>query len=232
MGKNRVIRERILKRIFDIAASLFLLIVLSPLFLLFAILLKLEGLINPSFKGPVFFKSIRISKGKPFTMYKFRTVNYQTYLFLEKDKISRSISAFICSDNNRKYLTPMGTFIDRVYLDELPQLFNVLKGDMSMVGPRPHIIQHYENDLKEGIISIKYIKGGIMGLVQASKKNPAMQKVFERMAIKYAARDKSMELTDRLYFQRYLKASALEMLFYDLWIIYRCIIVVIKAQGV
>ncbi|MFH1868875.1 MAG: sugar transferase [Candidatus Omnitrophota bacterium] len=230
--EDTIVKERILKRIFDIVVSAFFLLLLSPLFLAFALLLKLEGLINPFFKGPVFFKSIRISRGKEFTMYKFRTVNYDTYLFLEKDKMRRSITEFICSANNKEYLTPVGAFLDKIYFDELPQLYNVLKGDMSMVGPRPHIIEHYNNDIKEGITSAKYIKGGILGLVQASKKNPKMQEVFKRMALKHFSKDKSLEVTERLYFQRYLRASAVELLLFDIWIIYRCLLVVLAAKGI
>lgn len=232
MKKTTYAKERISKRIFDIVTSAFLLVFLSPLFLLFAILLKLEGLLNPSFKGPVFFKETRISRGRPFLIYKFRTVNYKTFRLLEKDKSHKSITQFICAPDNQKYLTPVGALLDSIYFDELPQLFNVLRGDMSMVGPRPHIIEHYENDLKEGVVSAKYIRGGMMGLSQASKRNPSMQEAFERMALKHTTRDKTMVFIDRLYFRKYLRAPALEMFFYDLWIIYRCLIVVLQAQGI
>jgi len=226
-----MVKERRLKRIFDIAGSAFLLIVLSPLFILFALLLKLEGLFNPHFRGPIFFKETRISRGRPFQLYKFRTVNSPTLKLLMQAKGTESITHFICLEDNYKYLTPVGRFIDRIYFDELPQLFNVLKGDMSIVGPRPHILPQYDSDIESGIVSAKYIKGGIMGLVQASKKKPELRKAFVRMALKHSSGNHEIELIDRLYFRKYLKDSALEMLFFDISIIYKCLLVILDAKG-
>ena len=228
--KKKVVKERVVKRIFDMAVSLLLLVLLSPFFLLLALLLKLEGLVDPSFRGPVFYTETRISKGVPFKIYKFRTVTSKNLELLKKG--TRSITEFTSKNDKRKYLTPVGAFLAQRYLDELPQLFNALKGDMSLVGPRPHVPDHYEHDLKSGVVSAKYIKAGVMGLVQASKGKPEMRKVLTRMASKRAAVNKSMIFIDRLYFQKYLKSSAVEMLFYDLDIMFRCILVVLEAKGI
>lgn len=110
-----------LKRIFDIVFSLVGLVVLSPLFLVFSIILLFSN-------GPIIFKQERIGyKGKKFTIYKFRTMSVDA----ESDGIPR------LEAERNKYLTPFGSFLRAHHLDELPQLWNVLKGDMSFVGPRP-----------------------------------------------------------------------------------------------
>lgn len=110
-----------IKRLFDIVFSLVGLIVLSPLFLVFSIILLFSN-------GPIIFKQERIGyKGKKFTIYKFRTMSVDA----ESDGIPR------LEAERNKYLTPFGSFLRAHHLDELPQLWNVLKGDMSFVGPRP-----------------------------------------------------------------------------------------------
>jgi len=226
---KKKIKERKVKRFVDILFSLVILIILSPFFLTIAIFVKLAQFKNSSYRGPVFFKETRVSKGEKFTLYKFRTVKYKIYERIKNGE--RSITEFTASREKDKSLTPLGSFLAQMYLDELPQFFNVLKGDMSLVGPRPHIPEHYANDIKYGIVSAKYIKAGVMGLVQASKGNPAMKRVLARMAKKHITQNKTMIFVDRLYFQKYIKASAFEMFLYDLWIMYKCAIVVLEAKG-
>lgn len=224
------IKERALKRIFDFVASAFLFALLSPIFILIIVLIKLEGIIKPSCKGPVFSGETRISKGKPFRIFKFRTLKNAILKLIEKDK--RSINEFTNARDRDRYLTAVGGFLVKIYFDELPQLFNVVKGDMSLVGPRPHITTQYEDDLKRGVTSAKYIKTGILGLVQASKGLPRMRETLARIAARNAPKEKVMALIDRLYFRKYLEASATEMLLYDMWIAFRCLIVVLGAKGI
>ena len=113
--------QLMLKRLFDIVFSLIGLVILSPLILVFAVILLFSN-------GPVIFKQERIGyKGKPFTIYKFRTMSIDA----ESDGIPR------LEVERNKFLTPFGRFLRAHHLDELPQLWNVLKGDMSFVGPRP-----------------------------------------------------------------------------------------------
>jgi exopolysaccharide biosynthesis polyprenyl glycosylphosphotransferase len=112
----------VMKRIFDLVASLFGVIVVSPLLLLIAILVKLSS------PGPVFFCQERVGRhGKVFTMVKFRT------MFLS----SRHESDTLWTTNGDSRVTRLGAVLRRFSLDELPQLFNVVRGDMSLVGPRP-----------------------------------------------------------------------------------------------
>lgn len=120
------------KRLFDIVFSSMGLLVLWPVFLVFSVILLFQD-------GPVFFKQERIGyKGKPFMIYKFRSMRCDA----EKNGIPRS------EKDRDMYLTSFGSFLRAHHLDELPQLWNVLKGDMSFVGPRPErrcFIEQIEN---------------------------------------------------------------------------------------
>ena len=147
------IKKRPLKRFLDILAAVFFLILFLPLFILVAILLKIEGLRDPEFKDTVFFKETRVSKGKPYLIYKFRTVKKSTLGLIKKEE--KTITAFTSIPDKGRFLTPVGVFLANTYLDELPQFINVLKGDMSIVGPRPHPPDHYKIDLKNGAVSAK-----------------------------------------------------------------------------
>jgi lipopolysaccharide/colanic/teichoic acid biosynthesis glycosyltransferase len=114
-----------MKRLFDVIASSAGLVVLLPLLAVLAILLKRES------TGPVFYRGLRAGRhGRPFRIFKFRT------MVLDADKIGGPSSS---SDDPR--ITRVGNFLRRYKLDELPQLINVLKGEMSLVGPRPEVVQ-------------------------------------------------------------------------------------------
>jgi lipopolysaccharide/colanic/teichoic acid biosynthesis glycosyltransferase len=128
------------KRLIDIVGSLAGLILLSPLFVLIAILIKIED--N---NGPVFFKQTRVGKGeKEFKMLKFRSMvsNAEELLetLLEQNEVSGAM--FKMKDDPR--VTKIGRFIRKTSIDELPQLINVLKGEMSLVGPRPPLLREVE----------------------------------------------------------------------------------------
>lgn len=111
-----------LKRIFDIILSLFGLIILLPFMLIIAILIKLDS------KGPVFFKQVRVTKNaREFKIFKYRTMR------VGSDKYSQ----ITVGKDNR--ITKVGDFLRKYKLDEIPQLINVLIGDMSLVGPRPEV---------------------------------------------------------------------------------------------
>lgn len=112
-----------MKRIFDLIASFAGLVLFSPVFLIISLLVKLND------KGPVFFKQNRVGKdGKLFILYKFRSM-----LIIESSEEVRF------EPGNTSRVTSIGKFLRKTKLDELPQLFNVMKGDMSIVGPRPEI---------------------------------------------------------------------------------------------
>ncbi|MBQ8797374.1 MAG: sugar transferase [Oscillospiraceae bacterium] len=120
------------KRIFDLVMSIFALIVLSPVFLITAIAIKLED------GGKVFFGQTRLTKnGKEFTMYKFRSMcpDAEAKLASLMDKNEMKGPAFKIEDDPR--ITKVGKFIRKTSIDELPQLLNIIMGDMSIIGPRP-----------------------------------------------------------------------------------------------
>lgn len=120
--------NRILKRIFDVFFSFTGLIVLSPVLLIVSLIIKLTSI------GSVFFKQERIGiNEKPFYIYKFRT------MVVDAEKTGRQITV-----KNDERITKAGVFLRRYKLDELPQLINVLRGEMSFVGPRPEVKKYVE----------------------------------------------------------------------------------------
>jgi lipopolysaccharide/colanic/teichoic acid biosynthesis glycosyltransferase len=136
-----------MKRIFDIAAACCGLIVLAPLFFLIAFLIKLDS------PGPVFFRQERIGKGfRPFRIYKFRTMVH--------DAPQRGGLITIGADPR---ITRVGRILRASKLDELPQLINVLKGEMSFVGPRPEVCQYVEL-FRQDYAEILTVRPGITDL--------------------------------------------------------------------
>ena len=147
------IEERIAKRTIDLICSLLLLVITSPVMLLTAAGIKLyDG-------GPVFYKQIRCTMGqKEFHIMKFRSMRVDA----EKDGVARLAA------KNDSRITPIGKFIRAVRIDELPQLLNILKGEMSFIGPRPErpeIIAQYMEDMPEFAFRMK-VKAGLAGYAQ------------------------------------------------------------------
>lgn len=140
------------KRFFDVFFSFILLIVLLPFFFLIAIAIKLED-----FNGSILFKQERIGKdGEIFVMYKFRS------MYENSENIGKTYVKIKKGDSR---ITRVGKFIRITSIDELPQLFNVLKGDMSLIGPRPISHCKYEDFTKEQQKRFQ-VQPGITGLAQ------------------------------------------------------------------
>lgn len=141
----------VIKRIFDVIVSLIMLVILSPIILILAILIKIDS------KGPVFYRQERITtNGKAFKIFKFRT------MVQNADKIGTLVTV-----GNDARITRMGKVIRKVRLDELPQLINVLKGEMTFVGTRPEVKKYVDKYTDEmmatllmpaGITSVASIK--------------------------------------------------------------------------
>ncbi|KYD28511.1 sugar transferase [Parageobacillus toebii] len=156
----------IAKRIMDICGALIGLICLSWLFLIVALLIKLE---DP--KGPVFFKQVRVGKdGKEFYMYKFRSMVTNAEELLESLLHLNEVTGAMFKMKDDPRVTKVGKFIRKTSIDELPQLWNVLKGDMSLVGPRPplprEVAQYTEYDKQRLLVT-----PGCTGLWQVSGRN-------------------------------------------------------------
>jgi lipopolysaccharide/colanic/teichoic acid biosynthesis glycosyltransferase len=179
------------KRIFDILFSFTLLVLLTPLFLIVAIIIKIES------KGPVFYISKRVGTGyKIFDFYKFRT--------MQKDADSQLTSvshlnqylpengkpSFFKIENDPR-VTRIGKFLRKSCIDELPQLFNVLKGDMSVVGNRPLPLYEAENLTTDLWVKRFLAPAGITGLWQISRHNMRNLSERERKELDVAYADKA-----------------------------------------
>jgi len=137
-----------IKRLFDIISSAIVFVLTLPIFLYVVYLIKKES------PGPIFYKAQRIGKrGKPFVMFKFRT------MVINADKIGGPSTA---ADDPR--LTKIGLFLKKYQLDELPQLINVMKGDMSVVGPRPEVKVYVDMMTEEEKNVILSVRPGITDL--------------------------------------------------------------------
>jgi exopolysaccharide biosynthesis polyprenyl glycosylphosphotransferase len=172
---------KILKRSFDIVSSIILIIILSPLMLVTALIIKLESFRENKKGGPIIYLNERIgSDEKKFNVFKFRYMKWEfctdpntkegkKALEYEKELIKKlSIKKgplYKIKNDPRK--TKIGTFIERFSIDELPQLFNVLKGDMSLVGPRPHQEREVAK-YSEYHRRLLTIKPGVTGMAQVS----------------------------------------------------------------
>ena len=209
-------RQKVIKRILDIILSVTVFIVLSPVFLLCAISIKLDS------PGPVFYKQPRIGEGgRCFTFLKFRSMSQKADSEVHRNHIKNLVNhtaGLSCSGNGdeKSYkivederVTRVGEFIRRTSLDELPQFLNVLKGDMSLVGPRPHpvyevnLYNHWYRhrlDVKPGITCLGQIYG---------RYNTEYENVFR-------------------YDLQYLKKASL---FLDLKILFKTIPIVLSRRG-
>ena len=156
---------RILKRSFDIIASVIGLVVLSPVFLAVAIAIKCDD------GGPVFYDQIRIGKnGKKFKMYKFRSMRVNAEDEIEKLQEHSEVDGAMFKMKNDPRVTRVGKFIRKTSIDEFPQLLNVLLGQMSIVGPRPPLpreVADYTQYDKQRL----YVKPGCTGLWQVTARN-------------------------------------------------------------
>ncbi len=153
-AKDLTMEQRVVKRLMDIGISLVALIITSPIMLGCAFAIKLED------RGKVFYKQKRLTKyGRVFEVYKFRTMK-------EENSINKSVTA----DDDR--ITRVGKLLRKYRIDELPQMLNILKGDMTVVGPRPEMLENVEKYTKE-LPEFAYrlrMKAGLTGLAQISGK--------------------------------------------------------------
>ena len=142
-----------IKRLFDVLLSALAILILSPVMVITAISIKADG-------GPAFYKQCRLTKdGKEFMVLKFRSMRVDA----EKDGVAR-----LSTGDKDDRITPVGRFIRKCRIDELPQLFNILKGDMTIVGPRPErpeIAAQYEEDMPEFRLRLQ-AKAGLTGYAQ------------------------------------------------------------------
>lgn len=161
-GLNRKKLQFIIKRIFDIIVSTVLLVLLSPLFLMIIIWIKRDS------EGEAVFKQTRSGvKGEPFTIYKFRTMVKNADKMFNKKVDKETLGSFVFQDKDDPRITRSGRFLRKTSLDELPQLINILKGNMSIIGPRPEIpdiVKLYSEYDRIRLL----VKPGVSGLAQVN----------------------------------------------------------------
>lgn len=151
-GENKLYKNY-LKRPIDFLMSIAGIIVLSPVFLIICLAIKLDS------KGPIIFKQKRVGKNKKhFNIYKFRTMKIDT----PKEMPTHML------DNPDFFITKVGKFLRKTSLDELPQLFNILKGDMAVIGPRPALWNQYDLIEERDRYRANDIRPGLTGLAQIS----------------------------------------------------------------
>jgi len=188
-GQRARLQER-LKRAFDIAASLALLTILLPVFVTIAVLVKLKS------PGPVFFRQKRIGqKAKPFTMLKFRSMyvnadnaihqQYVSWFITASDQEKKSAAGVFKLTNDPR-ITPIGNFLRKTSLDELPQLWNVVRGDMSLVGPRPPLEYEVQKYAPWHCRRVLDAKPGITGLWQVTGRSRTTFDEMVRLDLRYA----------------------------------------------
>jgi len=154
------------KRIIDIAVSIFLLVTLLPLFLVVAIMIKITS------DGPIFFHQERVGRNKRrFRIHKFRTMIPNAEQLIAQLEAINELSGPVFKIKNDPRLTPIGKYLRRTSIDELPQLLNVLKGEMSLVGPRPMAVRDFEGFSEDWQRRRFSIRPGITCLWQVNGRN-------------------------------------------------------------
>lgn len=189
--KGLTAEQSFFKRVMDLVISVVGLVALSPLFLLCSVLIKAED------KGKVFFKQKRATKdGKLFYVYKFRTMK-------EANSINRSVS----SDDDR--ITKVGKYLRKFRIDEIPQLINIAKGEMSVVGPRPEMVENvdeYTDKLPEFSYRLR-VKAGLTGYAQIMGK--------------YNTSPKDKLVMDLMYIEKYSLWLDIKLMFQTLTVFFK-----------
>ena len=169
----------VIKRTIDIVCSFVGILVLSPLFIVIAIIIKLTS------KGPVFFSQKRVGKhGREFDMYKFRSMVVNAEELKEKLAAQNEMSGPMFKMKDDPRVTKVGKFIRKTSIDELPQLWNILKGDMSLVGPRPSLPKEVAQ-FDEWMYKRLEVKPGLTCYWQVSGRNNIDFEDWMKLDIRY-----------------------------------------------
>lgn len=190
-AKDKHVFYNVIKRLIDIIASACGIIVLSPILLIVSILIKVES------KGPIIFAQERVGKDlKTFKMYKFRSMVNDAEELKEKLMQYNQMSGPMFKMDNDPRVTKIGKIIRKTSIDELPQLINVIKGDMSLVGPRPSLpkeVEEFEPWMKKRF----EVKPGLTCYWQVSGRNNIDFEDWMKLDIKYIE-DKNLLLDIKL----------------------------------
>lgn len=203
---------RFFKVCFDKLVAAVMLVFSAPIFLVLKLAYVIEGWLIPENAGPMFFYYNAISAGRVIPKYKVRLIKMK---YIEPEGAKRHDWIAYSAEWSADSRTHVGQFVKKFYLDELPQFYSVLIGDMSVVGPRPLSIMHYERDRAQGNVTRFLLRGGLLGLGHINKGTPEMgNPVYEYE-----------------YVDQYLKRSSWGLLMLDLWIVWRGFLVIVKGGG-
>lgn len=195
-GMNKSFSYFFIKRIIDLIFSILGIILLSPIMLITAIAIKIES------KGPVIFSQIRVGKdGKHFKMYKFRSMVQNAEELKEKLLSQNEMSGPMFKMKEDPRITKVGKFIRKTSIDELPQLFNVIKGDMSLVGPRPNLPKEVAQFSEYHKLKLK-AKPGLTCYWQVMGRNSIGFEEWMELDIKYI-RERSIWVDLKLIFRTF-----------------------------
>jgi lipopolysaccharide/colanic/teichoic acid biosynthesis glycosyltransferase len=174
------------KRVFDIVGALGLLLVTAPIFLVLAVWIPLDS------SGPVFFKNKRRGRhGRTFDVLKFRTMEKEAHAHREKLVNSQNGNRLLFKIKDDPRVTTLGQFLRKYSLDELPQLINVLRGEMSLIGPRPLLKEDFEGAMASDPLFRRWVRDrhqlrpGITGLWQVSGRNDLTFEVSMLLDLEY-----------------------------------------------
>ncbi|MFI7599233.1 sugar transferase [Actinoplanes sp. NPDC049681] len=171
--------RRLIKSVFDVSIAALLLVLLAPVFLAIALIIKLDT------GGPVFFRQIRVARGgELFRMVKFRTMHTDAEARVAAMRDQNEFSGVLFKIRDDPRITRSGRFLRRYSLDELPQLINVLLGEMSLVGPRPPLpseVEQYPQDMRRRLV----VKPGMTGLWQVSGRSDLSWEDSIRLDLRY-----------------------------------------------
>ena len=204
--------SRFFKVFFDKILSFILLVLSLPILLLLKISYVIEGFLIPDNKGPMLFYYWGVSGGKKMKKWKLRLIKTK---FIDQKGAARHDWIAFSAEWTPDSRTITGSFAKKWYLDELPQFWSVFIGDMSIVGPRPLSVMHYERDKAQGNVTRSLLKGGLLGLGHINKGTSEMGK----------------SIYEYQYIDEYLSRSSFGLLKLDLWIIWKGITVILRGGG-
>jgi lipopolysaccharide/colanic/teichoic acid biosynthesis glycosyltransferase len=201
------VRRPLAKRLLDVVVSATLLLLLSPVVLAVLVAFALDAVLEREDRGSLFYREPRISRGRMFGLLKFRT--------LRADALSRAGGHARLLEADPANLTWLGRRVLKPwYLDEIPQLWNILRGDLSLVGPRPWPPELVEQQRAEGITYRDEVSAGLTGLAQLTKGS-----------------DQRYADLDIAYVERSRTLAGWALVRYDLQIVLRTVRVVARGEG-
>lgn len=201
--RGKQLRERVISSI-GLAAA-------APVFFAAAVAIKVEGVFRPNARGPVFFTEARVAQGRIIGMLKFRILTSEGLASLG------SGPTHIAHLEQAGELTRVGRVLKQWYLDELPQLINIARGDIGLIGTRPYPVELYLEEMEQGVTRKRDMPAGLIGPVQSHKGDPA---------------DPDGVALDGAYWDLYQHASRARLLLEDLRIVARSVRVQLEHKGI